>query len=188
MDTGRKLVPLFRGKSERVPRFIFLLLSILADLMLAPLFGRSDFGLDAARILTGLVLVAELLAAGARRTTLLLFIPVIAVHLLGASWGGTPVQLAAVSLRVVFFGYATGLIVWYILRRPEVTTDTIAGAACAYTLLAMMWGNLYMLLEILHPGSFAIPPAWRAGAAGHPDGALLYFSFITLTTTGYGDI
>ena len=44
-----------------------------------------------------------------------------------------------------------------------------------------------MLLEVLHPGSFDIPPSWRAGPAGMV-AALIYFSFITLTTVGYGDI
>ncbi|MBZ5688547.1 MAG: potassium channel family protein, partial [Acidobacteriia bacterium] len=70
----------------------------------------------------------------------------------------------------------------------EVTTDTIAGAACAYTLLAMLWGNLYVLLEIVHPGSFAIPAPWRMELSGDLAPALLYFSFMTLTTVGYGDI
>jgi hypothetical protein len=88
----------------------------------------------------------------------------------------------------LFFSYGTGLIVWHILRRPEVTTDTIAGAACAYTLLGMVWGNLYIVLELLRPGSFAIPPSWRMGPSGDPGTALLYFSFVTLTTVGYGDI
>ena len=51
-----------------------------------------------------------------------------------------------------------------------------------------MWGNLYLLLELIRPGSFQIPAAWRIGAIWDPAAALVYFSFITLTTVGYGDI
>ena len=138
--------------------------------------------------LLSLVLLAALSAVGVRPGTLLLFVPAIALHLLGAYWGGTTLHVEAITVRILFFSYATGLIVWHILHRSDVTIDTIAGAACAYTLLAVVWGNLYLLLEVLRPGSFDIPAHWRLGASGDPTAGLLYFSFITLTTVGYGDI
>ena len=158
------------------------------ELMLAPLFAGSEFGVHTAQGLASLILVAALWAAGAHATGVLLFVPTILAHLAAAYWGGAPLHLAALTLRVLFFGYTTGLTMWRALREPEVTIDTIAGAACVYTLLALVWGNLYMLLEFFHPGSFQIPAAWRMGPEGDPGPALIYFSFITLTTVGYGDI
>ena len=64
----------------------------------------------------------------------------------------------------------------------------MTGAACAYTLLALVWANIYVLLEVLRPGSFNILPSWLMGAPHDPVAALAYFSSITLTTVGYGDI
>ena len=173
---------------ERAPRFVLLLLAILAELMLAPLFADTIFALHAAQLLTTFVMVAALWAAGGQAATMLLFAPTIAAHLLDVYWGAGPMHVLAMILRIVFFSNVTGLIVWRTLRRADVNIDTIAGAACAYTLLALVWGNLYVLLEFLRPGSFLIPAAWRMGASGNTNAALVYFSFVTLTTVGYGDI
>jgi hypothetical protein len=173
---------------DRAPRFVLLLIMIIAELMLAPLFAGSEFGLHAARAVGSLTMVAALWAVGAQATAVLLFVPTVAAHLLTEYWGGATMQVADLALRILFFGYATGFIMWRTLRRSDVNVDTIAGAACVYTLLALVWGNLYVLVELLHPGSFQIPAVWRMGATGDPSAALVYFSFITLTTVGYGDI
>ena len=79
--------------------------------------------------------------------SVLLFVSAIVTHLLAVYWGAASMRVAALTLRVLLFSYATGLIMWRTLRRPDVTIDTIAGAACAYTLLALVWGNIYVLLE-----------------------------------------
>jgi len=181
-------VPSLQLTFDRAPRFVLLLLSIIAELMLAPLFAGIEFGLHAAQVLTSLIMVAALWAAGAQTASVLLFVPTIVVHLLAVYSGAAPMHVAALILRVLFFGYVTGLIIWGTLRRSDVNIDTIAGAACAYTMLAVVWGNLYLLIEFLRPASFQIPAVWRMGAAGDPAAALVYFSFITLTTVGYGDI
>jgi len=181
-------VPSLQLTWDRVPRFVLLLVAIIAELMVAPLFTGSIAGLDATRIVTGLLLLAALSAVGVRPATLLLFVPAIALHLLGAYWGSTAIHLEETALRAVFFSYALGLIIWHVLHRPEVTIDTIAGAACAYMLLAVVWAHLYLIVEVLHPGSFIIPARWEAAPTADPAQALLYFSFITLTTVGYGDI
>jgi ion channel len=181
-------VPSLKLTFDRAPSFVALLTLIIAELMLAPFFAGNVFGVHAAPVLASLIMVTALWAAGAQPVSVLLFVPTIIVHLLAVYWGGVPMHAAALALRILFFGYATGLIISSALRQPDVTIDTIAGAACVYTLLALMWGNTYVLLELLHPGSFQIPAAWRMGTAGDPTPALIYFSFVTLTTVGYGDV
>jgi len=181
-------VPSLHLTFDRTPRFVVLLVGILAELMVAPLFSRSDIGLHAAQITTSLILIAALWAVGAQGASVGLFVVAIIAHLVDSYWGGAAVHVVALALRVVFLSYATALIVRRIMTRPDVTMDTIAGAACAYTMLALVWGNAYVLLEFLRPDSFVIPAAWRVGASGEPTVALIYFSFITLTTVGYGDI
>ena len=71
-----------------------------------------------------------------------------------------------------------------IARSTEVTRETIFAAVVSYLLIALMWSFLYMILELLIPGSFSFPDkSLRAETMRYE-----YFSFVTITTLGYGDI
>lgn len=96
-------------------------------------------------------------------------------------------QMIALSRFVilVFLGVPVYLITLEIFRSERVTVDTIKGGICVYFLIGMFWANLYAITEILVPKSFN-----TSSNLGKIDGLndLIYFSFTTLTTTGYGDI
>jgi uncharacterized membrane protein len=67
----------------------------------------------------------------------------------------------------------------------DISLNRIVGAVCVYLLLGVMWSIAYSVLEYLQPGSFKgltdlAMPEWN------PD--WIYFSFVTITTLGYGDI
>jgi hypothetical protein len=68
-----------------------------------------------------------------------------------------------------------------------VDAEILFGAACIYLFFALVWGLLYELVVELQPGSLALGgrPIVAGDAGG---GAVMYFSFVTLTTLGYGDI
>jgi len=68
-------------------------------------------------------------------------------------------------------------------RAGAVTGHRIQGGIAGYLLLGLVWAQAYAFVEILHPGSFS---GAISAAAGHRGFA--YFSFVTLTTVGYGDI
>ncbi len=170
-----------------MPGFSILLAAMFLELMLAPLFGMPAGGLRAARVFTAIVLLAALSVVGVGRAALVLFIPALVAQLL-ASYSGAPgVVLVAAVLRFLFLGYVLALVVRYVLSDRIVTLDTIAGTACAYVLLGFVWGNLFQLVEHLHPGSFEIPSSWL-GPDRDPGATLIFFSFVTLTTVGYGII
>ncbi|MCB1061436.1 MAG: two pore domain potassium channel family protein [Verrucomicrobiae bacterium] len=63
--------------------------------------------------------------------------------------------------------------------------DRIFAGICGYLILALFWATLYEVHEILNPGGFA---SSRDSQVGATDGSLLYFSLVTLSTLGYGDI
>jgi hypothetical protein len=66
----------------------------------------------------------------------------------------------------------------------------VLGAFCGYLLLGVLFGHLYCIMEYSTPGSFEgrglVPQLLPAGGRLHY--ILTYFSMITLTTLGYGDI
>ena len=84
------------------------------------------------------------------------------------------------------------LLTWVVLRRTfrdgPVTPSRVRGAVAAYILLAITWSSLYQLIEILLPGSFHLAESAFSHGERYLQINLTYFSFITLTTLGYGDI
>jgi hypothetical protein len=78
----------------------------------------------------------------------------------------------------------TLMILARVFRSGPVTRDRILGAVAAYLLFGLTWASAYHLLAIHIPGAFS-------GAAPDPTDpwpTWSYFSFVTLTTVGYGDV
>jgi hypothetical protein len=88
----------------------------------------------------------------------------------------------------VFFSFFTMFcIVSFLMRARKVTSDILAGAASAYLLIGISWGLMYMLLEVADPGSFTVNISVGTDILKKWS-TFNYYSFTTLTTTGYGDI
>jgi hypothetical protein len=80
-----------------------------------------------------------------------------------------------------------------VLTTEYVTLDTVVGAASVYILIGLLWGALYVLLDFYVPGSFHLPPDFQLVAPSPlaplmKDTIILYYSFETLTTIGFGDV
>jgi len=89
---------------------------------------------------------------------------------------------------IVLITFFSVTILGYVLRGKRITVDKIFAAVCVYLLIGYGWTFIYALLDELQPGSFV---AMSEAAANDYVGRVLqmrYFSFITLTTVGYGDI
>ncbi len=89
-------------------------------------------------------------------------------------------------LGTIFFLHVTIAVLSYVVRGSRVTADKLFGAACGYLLVGITWTMVYSLVTILQTGAFR-----QAGAAANQEPSwsdLLYFSYATLTTLGYGDI
>jgi hypothetical protein len=104
-----------------------------------------------------------------------------------------PVLVVATRLAsTAFLGLLAATILGRVLREERVTTDTILGGIDVYLLLGFVFYGAFALLEFLHPGSFASGGAPLGGTDGTRALArgptLLYYSFVTLTTLGYGDV
>jgi hypothetical protein len=74
----------------------------------------------------------------------------------------------------------------------SVTFDTISAAICAYLLIGVAWAYAFAVVELRYPGSFSAALFQRPTGNAAPLLASLrtfvYYSFVCLTTTGFGDI
>jgi ion channel len=87
---------------------------------------------------------------------------------------------------LLFLGLLNSVIMNRVMRDGPVNRHRIQGAILAYLILGLTWSQAYQFLEALNPGSFSIPNPVPGSEALSLK--LTYFSFVTLTTVGYGDI
>ena len=132
-------------------------------------------------LLSGVAAVAEY-----RRTAIALAVlAVIAIALRWSEWLVSAdllpgLQAAAASVALVILAIAVGTIVFISKRTVHAR---ILGAVVLYLLLGMLWGFMYFGLHTLRPEAFVGSADSETGIA-----RWVYFSFVTLTTLGYGDI
>ncbi len=172
---------IFRG------RFLNLLIYILVLIAIQP-FDEAigEFGLLLDIIVT-FILVSAIYAVSHKNTHTIIGI-LLAVPLLASMWTKQLVGIRWMQIPETFFGLAffifiIVIILKFIFNEDEINRDLIAGAAAVYLLLAIAWAYAYRVIEVLQPGSFAI-----ADAQNYTYAIALYYSFVTITTLGYGDI
>ena len=88
-------------------------------------------------------------------------------------------------LFMLFIFISLRLCIEEVVYGGDVDVNRLIGAACVYLLMGVAWGVILYYLEVLVPGSFDGLPE---GADDETIHAFLYYSFVTLTTLGYGDI
>lgn len=167
-------------------RLQFLLIAIVILIVVYPLIP-SVLVLN---ILLTAVLISALYAVGGRQrikgvALLLGSLFFIVLWLRQFSISHTGLAVLSPTLGVLFLGYVTHALLRHVIRADRVDAEMIYGAVACYLLLGLIWTMLFTAIETLQPGSFAL-------AATNEDAQLwddlLYYSFVTLTTLGYGDV
>ncbi len=174
------------GRS-RPKRFLILLISICLILILNPFlagFGRVKLVLE---ILFTVLLLSGAYAVSQRKRvfifSLFLLFPAMFIHWKNFFKESALEGMMGDLLAGVFFAYVAVIILAYLIQEAEVTMDVIMAAVCVYLLMAFFWSSTFSVLEYFLPGSFHL--AERTGSTFQD---FTYFSFVTLTTLGYGDI
>lgn len=96
------------------------------------------------------------------------------------------VQLLSYSLAIVFFYLLGRMVLRHIFKEGAMNFYRIQGSIVIFMMVGMVYANLYAITELLMPGSFGTT---QAGAIFNPVfSQFLYFSFVTMTTLGFGDL
>jgi len=115
-----------------------------------------------------------------------LAVPIIALLAAQTLFDLRPLLLAWSSgLEALFYFYAAGSLIAYMMGDRQATTDELFAAGATFTLLAWAFTHLYLMVQELHPGSFA---AAVNAASPRTWSELNYLSFALLSSTGIGDV
>ena len=183
--------------AQRRP-FAILLVAQVVFLFLVPIVGEDELGRDIVGVgFTGLVLAGIGIAIENRRVMPVLIALVVANVL--AQWlaelvfGDTVDQeILKAALGAAYLVFLVGALLRMLARQTRVSIDTLLGGVNVYLLLAIAFALIHTIVENVRPGSYQTGGIALSEEASHPyatmSGMFIYFSFITLTTLGYGDI
>ncbi|HEX5397470.1 MAG TPA: potassium channel family protein [Verrucomicrobiae bacterium] len=173
--------------------------ALVLMLFTAPFVENLKNGETIDSALMTLVLVSGVLAVGRNRRTLLLA-AVLMLPAVLSRWVHHFRQ-DALTLEVhhvaalVFIAFVEIRLLHFIFRARRVDSEVLCAGISGYLLLGVLWMLAYMLVSGLNPnpGDAAHPAAFAFNVGTSPAGPLpifdaYYFSFITLSTVGYGDI
>lgn len=118
---------------------------------------------------------------------------VIVILMLGSVIAHHALLFLQLVVQIIFLLNVLRIVVSSVFSEGNVSRDVLCGAICIYLLTGVIGGLIFVLIELVAPGSFRIvelggmaPP--MQDSLIHDPGWLLYFSFVTLTTVGYGDV
>ena len=172
-------------------RCLYLMVSLLALLLLHPFFPPGPIGQTLLLVLNSAMLIAGVYAVSDTKWHMVIAVA-IGIPWFVLAWsdrilGEGPLTLPTVIVTIVFYSFALVRVLAYVLRASPVTRDKIHGAISAYLLMGVTWASCYSLIHTLQPQAFFVD-AVHSPAGGLQFADFVYFSFVTLTTLGYGEI
>ncbi len=124
------------------------------------------------------------------RLAAVLFVVAVVGRLTGRLWSSEELRLFDLAFAILFLAIVVYSLLSQIAAPGPVNSHRIRGAIAVYLLIGVIWGLGYLALVVVVPGAFAgLDTHGAAHLAPHEQSqALNYFSFVTLTTLGFGDI
>jgi Ion channel len=98
----------------------------------------------------------------------------------------TAIRLGDNALGILFFLVLTVVVLRQIFREGDITIHRIQGAVAVYLLIGLIFSKAYHLVYLIDPDGFVMPNIQADNESFYS--RFVYFSYVTLTTLGYGDI
>src|SRR5262245_57550927 len=180
-------------KRLRFRRFstVQLLVALVVLLISAPFVEELEGGNLILSVLFSLVLLAAVFAVANRKRSLgialALAIPAIATRWLSYLRPGLVHPAVFLVCALLLLAFVIGHILHFVLRAPVVNVDVLCASIAAYLMLGLTWTVAYWLVDQVTPGG-AFSFNTERGSHSMNGFTGFYFSFITLSTVGYGDI
>jgi Ion channel len=175
----------FRERMEEGDTYGLLLILIVAVYLETALLGNTKWDHVVSAVSFAAVLLLTLHTSHVRgrwvRVTLVVCVLVISINL-GQAIADTEVLTGATYIWIGFIVASPLIILNRIFRHPAVDLETILGAICSYLLIGIAFAAVYGMLQSVGSEPFFA----QTGAHSRVD--FLYFSFVVLTTTGFGDL
>lgn len=186
----RQSVELLRVIRFRRFSTVGLLISLVVLFICAPFVEEFNGGDIVVTGLFSLVLLAGVLAV-ADRKRVFVFAIVLVIPAIVGRWinhFSPDVVSAAVFLTagLILIAFVVANLLRFVLRAPLVNVEVLCASIAAYLMLGLMWAMAYWLVDQITPGgAFSFNTKGPRSMKGFTG---FYFSFVTLTTVGYGDI
>lgn len=177
--------------SEERGLTVFLVLLIVEIFFIAPL-QLTGFAIRFANSVIFTLLLFSGLLAMTRKTLLRTVLSMVVGLAVAIRWTHLVLEVPGLAVQdglamlVCSIGFLV-IVLWQVYREGPITAHRIQGAVAAYLLLSVIFAVTYSLLEHLRPASFHLSSTLEA-FDGRVNRSFYYFSVVTLTTTGYGDI
>jgi voltage-gated potassium channel len=179
---------------DRKARYRPLLVSLLFLSLVVPLFEDLAYGTLVIDVVSTSVLVSGAWTASHRPRDLVIMIAlaamVVGTQLLGLWLDLRAANVLSAIVTVGFVGCVTIMLLSDLMQATQISADTIGGAICGYMMIGITWGSLFFVIQLFEPRAFNLPEAARPTFALFQSEylQLIYYSMVTLTTVGYGDI
>ena len=186
-DTGRNL--LFRH------RFAVLFILLFCVLLIPPYFEDSVWiGMFWRTLFTAVLLWALYTVAGSRRV--LILAALVLLPTISSTWLAEPGQEKALAYldnvtNIIYFGLICFFLAHHILTTRRVTLEVIFASMCLYMILAILWAAIFTNLQLFYGDAFTFRGLSALEAGIDQENLyreMIYYSFVTLSTLGYGDI
>ena len=178
-------------------KFFGLLLILISILVILPFFPNNPIVTAVLRLfLTGVLILSVYAIAENKRSLIIASVlcsPAFIMNWLSHFLNDAVTMFLSNLFPMLFFMYMIYEILVKIFTSKYVTVHLIYGSICVYFLIGLSWGFLYNMIEIANPGSFSGSHPYIMGDINSVNNSknlsnFIYYSFITLTTLGYGDI